>query len=282
VLRRIPHPLRLLTLWIFVSAVFPFASGQVAHAQSRSVDPRAINWQRLHTNITVEFTDNRLEDVMTFIRDYAGVDLEPMWQTERQSGLDKDAEITLSVKDVSVLALVERVLERTSDEFDQSTWQFSRTGALEMGPKSRLNRKAYLKVYDINDLIFEIPDFPEIPTLDLDTILSQSQQGGGGGGGSIFEEEDVSDREGLTREERIQRLEDLIVTSVEPEQWQRAAGDGATIQTYENNFLIRAPAYIHRKLIAPRFMRSTPTPPQPPDRRGSDGGQRTRRTPNTR
>lgn len=249
---------------LLLTAVAPSS----AHAQSiQRVDARALNWNRLHTEITVDFDDNRLEDVFAFIRDYSGADLEPLWIDEKRAGLDRDREVSLSVEKVATLTLIERVLEQVQDHFDPNAWQFSRSGALELGPKSRLNGKAYLKVYDVNDLLYEIPNFPDTPALDLDQILNQSQQGGGGGGGSIFQEEDVDEKEGPTREELIEQLEDLIVSNVEPEQWVRTAGDGASIRFYEGHFLIRAPSYIHRQIVEPRFMRVTPRQTEVPTAR---------------
>ncbi len=219
----------------------------------RPVDARALTWQRLMTRITVKFEGNSLEDVMRFISDFSGADLEPLWEDSRRSGLDRETEISIEVTDATVLSLLERVLEQVQDDFDANTWQFSRGGALEMGPKSRLNRKATLKVYDVNDLLYEIPNFPDVPALDLDQILNQSRQGGGGGGGSIFSTEDVDDSDALDKDELIQQLEDLITSSIETDQWASTGGDGATIRAYEGHLLIRAPDYIHRQIVGYPF-----------------------------
>ncbi|MEQ9616891.1 MAG: hypothetical protein RLN60_02530 [Phycisphaerales bacterium] len=244
-------------------ALTPVVAAQAAAprgAASRPVDARAITWHRLMTRITVAFDGNRLEDVMKFVSDFSGADLEPLWIDDRRAGLDPDAEIELDVSDVTVLTLLERVLEQVQDDFDPNTWQFSRAGAFEMGPKSRLNKKATLKVYDINDLLFEIPNYPEVPSLDLDQILNQSQQGGGGGGGSIFENEDVGDDDSLTKQELADNLQDLIEQSIEPDQWASAGGDGATITYHDGHFLIRAPDYIHRQIVGYPFALSEPAP----------------------
>jgi len=110
-----------------------------------------------------------------------------------------------------------------------------------------------------SDLLFEIPNFPDVPSLDLDQILNQSQQGGGGGG-SIFQNEDADEREGLSKDEFADRLEEIIITSVEPEQWAQAGGEGATVRYYDGHLLIKAPDYIHRQLVEYPFAHARRAP----------------------
>jgi len=218
----------------------------------RASDPRAATMQRMQRPITVELDETRLEDAIKFLKDFTGADLEPLWLDDKSTeGLDKDMLITLSVKEVRAIDFLERILEKTGDGFNESTWQITRSGALEFGPKARLNKHKELKVYDIQDLLFVIPDYAEVPELDLESVLQQGQGGGGGGGGqggSIFEDEEDAGQPGPSEQERADEILDLIITFVEPDQWQDNGGDGGTIRFYNGTFLINAPDYIHRQL----------------------------------
>lgn len=237
-----------------LTVLTPVAEAQNRRATASTAPTAAAQRARvgaaLSRNVTLELTESRLEDVVQFIRDFAGLEIDAFWADDTNpDGLDKDREITITVREVQVIDLLERVLEKASTEFEQATWQFNRDGSgIEIGPKSRLNARAYMKIYDVNDMLYQIPNFDNAPQLDLDQVLNQGQRGGGGGGGSIFEDEDDNEAQGLAAEELARQLQDIILENVEPEQWVDNGGSGATIRFYNGTFIVRAPEYIHRQL----------------------------------
>lgn len=219
-------------------------------AMAQAADPRYQTMERLAKPITVDFKDARLADVFEFLSTVSQVEIEPMWVNDQfTNGLDKDATVSVSAKSVPVLSVIERVLDKVQTDFDSNTWQFSETGAVEVGPKSRLNREKTLKIYDIHDLLFQVKEYAEVPQLDLDAAIQQGGQGGGGGGGgSIFQDNQDSNANLPSQEDQAQQIIDLITEFVEPEQWRDNGGDGGSITYYRGTLLIRAPDYIHRQL----------------------------------
>ena len=124
------------------------------------------------------------------------------------------------------------------------TWQFTDIGSIEFGPKSVLNRNQTVELYDIADLLFVVPRFDEAPEFDLSSAL-QSSQGGGGSSpftGTTQQQDDVS------TEDRIAKIVNLIETTIEPEEWAGAGGDGASVTSFGNALVITAPDYIHRQI----------------------------------
>lgn len=263
-------PLSLLLSAALLGAVS--GSALTAHAAGPTAtdnEARRVNAAKLSKPITIDLTDARLEDVVTFIRDFSGAEIEPVWEEGDDVGLDKDQRITISVKNIAVITLIERVLEKARSDFSTSTWQFSTSpgdGAIEIGPRSRLNRKAFLKLYDVQDLIFVIPDFANAPQLDLDQVLNQGGQGGGGGGGSVFGQDSQGAPVVPTEDELAQRITDIIVENVEPDQWDVSGGDGATIRLYQGHLMVRAPDYIHRQLSGYPFDLGRPGAKSRPER----------------
>ena len=212
-------------------------------------DPRYETMARLAKPITVDFKDARLGDVMEFLQTVSQVDIEPMWIDDQYTdGLDKDQSVSVAARNIAVLSVIERVLDKVQTDFDGNTWQLSDTGALEVGPKSRLNKEKRLQIYDIQDLLFQVNNYAEVPQLDLDAAIQQGGQGGGGGGGSIFEDNSNDTATQPSQEDQAKQLIDIIIEFVEPEQWRDNGGDGGTITYYRGTFLIRAPDYIHRQL----------------------------------
>jgi hypothetical protein len=225
-------------------------------ASAQGSDPRGSELRKLEKRVTIDLADARFEDVVIFIEQVGDIDLEPIWADESAGaagfdGLDKEALVTLKLRDGTLMTILERALEQTQTDFAENTWQFTSSGSIEIGPKSRLNERAFVKLYDVADLTFIVPDFPEVPELDLDTVLQQSsQRGGRGGGGGIFQDPDDISVDNILNDEAAQTMQlmDLITQSIEPEQWVSNGGDGASVTQFRQQFLVRAPDYIHRQI----------------------------------
>lgn len=242
-----------------IAALFAGAFGAPSLA-SPEPDPRQRTLDRLATRITAEFEDVAFENVVEFLETVGDIEIEPAWSDDNLGeGLDRDEPVSIAARELPILTILERVLVKTSIDFDENAWQLSPEGVVEIGPKSRLNRSAYLKVYDIRDMLFTVPSFGNVPELNLDSALQQGGQGGGGGG-SIFDQQDDDVEIGGDDREAAQELIDVIIEFVEPEQWQDNGGDGGTVRYWQGTLLVRAPAYMHRQLGGYDFWpRSLPT-----------------------
>jgi hypothetical protein len=233
--------------------------------------------------VTIEFEGNRLEDVLDFFEEVADIQSEAKWLNERSAtGLDKDFEINLAVENMSVVNTLERVLDRmVEEELDMPTWQLNNWGEVEVGPRSRLNARKYVKVYPVQDLLFQIPDFTDVPQLDIDDVLDQGGQGGGGGGGGgIFDNPDTDPGIGTPEREEAERLVRILQTFVEEDQWDANGGNGGTIRYFRGSLVIRGADYMHRALSGYDFpvpeeyrpfkrdkpKAETPSNPSPPSR----------------
>lgn len=216
--------------------------------------PEAETINRMMKRISVNFQDTTLESVMSFLQTVTSADLEVMWLGDNDSaGLTKDTMITVKADNLTALRVLELVLTRADvaagvvGEGTGSTWQMSDTGAMQVGPRERLNKFKRTEIYDISDLVLEIPNYDNAPELDLQQALQAGQRGGGGGGQSPFQ--DNGNKELTTRplSERTQEVLDLITTIVESEQWQSNGGDGGSIQIFQGKALVvKAPDYMHR------------------------------------
>ena len=231
-------------IFAFISAFVLFIlAGDNADGQSRRAeDPRMATAERMLKPITVSFADARLVDVIEFFSSVTGADIEALWIDESSlDGLDRDRRVTLSVRDVPALTAMERVLRGHVGGPGSATWQFAPTGEFQIGPKARLNDFATLKIYDIRDMLFRVGSFRDIPNLGLGQITQ-------GQGGSTQSDFDVEERDTGTAEDRAARIVDIITRSIEPEQWESAGGDGASVMFHSGSLLVRAPDYIHRRL----------------------------------
>lgn len=210
---------------------------------------------KMTKRLTVDFTEQRLEDVLGFVVQVTGVDAEIMWlEGGAGTGLEKDTQISLKVNNMSALSVLEKVLEKAQAgglSGGGNTWQLSENGTLQIGPRERLNTYKRIVLYSVADLLQELPDYEDAPEFDLQSVLQNSgQRGGGGGGQSPFRDnqgnQGATDRRTLAQ--RAEDLQRLITNIVERDQWQENGGTGASITYYQGSFLVNAPDYVHREL----------------------------------
>ncbi len=212
---------------------------------------------KLSKPITLDVEDQPIVDLFKFLSDVTGAEIEPFYINDDLSvdGIDPDTEVTIKVTEIPALVVLERLLQRaqrsegTGQEY---TWQFSEYDTIECGPKSELNRNQRVELYDVSDLLYLVPDFDNAPDFDLQSAVQAAGGGGGGGGQSPFSG-GSQDVEPVNLADRAQALEDLITTTVEPDQWAALGGDGGAITFYNRSFIITAPDYIHRQIAGYDF-----------------------------
>ena len=238
----------------------PAGSSQMAPAKTGRE-----NLTRLQKVISVDMKEMKLEDAIRHLTNESEASLDPMWKTGSEDGLDPEILITFTAKGLDTLSVLEKVLEKasgdaiTSDE--KATWQISSYGTVQIGPRKALNKSRRTEIYDVSDLLFEVPVYDDVPTIDLAQVLQSSgggQGGGGGGGGrSIFGQNGGQNGGGnqQRQEQRRQRRVDLVtelktlITSLaEKDQWEDNGGSGGTMTVYQGNLIVDAPDYMHRAI----------------------------------
>ena len=226
-----------------------------APAVPSSGNPARDNMVKMQKLVSFDFNESRLEDVIAYITKETGVNFEVLWGSGGE-GLDKEATITLSVKDMDALTALEKIFETLSSggfsSTDASTWQFTAYGAMQIGPKKLLNKYKRVEVYDVNDLLFEIPVYDDVPQIDLQALQGGGQGGSGRSpftGGQGNRNTQRGEQREQRRRTRISEIQNLITKTVEADQWALQGGEGGQIEIYEGHFVVLAPDYLHRALV---------------------------------
>ncbi len=202
--------------------------------------------------IPATFDDNRLQDVITFIAQVTNLNVDVDWDSLDQIGIDPDQDISLELREVPARVVLDRVLEKAqADPFSKAGWAVN-DGVLVIAADEALRRNTFIVIYDIRDLLFQIPDFDDAPRLDLDQVLNQGARGGGGSG-SIFEDSSNGEGsdyrgDGLTEEEMMDRILDIIQTNVDFEGWRDNGGSTGVVQELNGNLIITNTAKNHREI----------------------------------
>src|SRR5262245_11692233 len=151
--------------WAVAQPQPPARAAEVSSTAPAPGTARSETLAKLAKPVAVEFKEARLEDVMRFIADASGADVDVFWRGKSDVvGLDKDATITLKLDRGTVFDLLARVLARVDAAVGGgNSWQLSESGSLQVGPKERLNKYKQVRIYTIQDLIRELPTFDNAP-----------------------------------------------------------------------------------------------------------------------
>jgi len=224
---------------------------QQREAQADFVDKpanRRVLAQLEETNVPVDLQDNPLEDALAFIATNAEVDIDVDWNELDRIGIDRSTPVTIRLSSsVNAVTALDRVLAKASRDFDQADWAVI-DGLLTVSSETALLSETAVGIYDINDLLHTIPEYDDVPEIDLDQALQSGGGGGGGGGGgqSPFEDTDEDEEDEIPLEDRIDEIIEIIENNIEDD---RGFIEGLwTITPYRGLLIIRATPKAHRQI----------------------------------
>ena len=197
----------------------------------------------------LDLKENRFEDVVAFLQKVSNQNFDADWENLAAIGVEKDSLVTLRLPAVTLETALNKILGKLGKDFSKPGWAVSE-GVIIVSSEEALRKQKTLVIYSIDDLIFNIPNYPDIPQIDLNSVLQQSK---GGSGQSPFQ--NANQNRVLTpqqidqqRLDRIRKITDIIQSNVDPESWQAGGGD-ATIQELNSSLIIKNTPKNHREII---------------------------------
>ncbi len=208
---------------------------------TQAIKPRAA------LNMTLpdlNFTGVTLSDAIDFMRDVSGANIHVNWQALEGAGIGKDTLVNLRLRNVPLRKVLELTL-REAGSGDMLTFYVD-ADLIEVTTKELANSQMFTRVYPVDDLIMEVPDF-----VGPDFTLQGSSVGGAGTSGPPFTDASgQDDNQGKTRIERAQELIDIIQAIIEPDVWDVNGGQAA-IRFWNGSLIVTAPRSVHEALGGP-------------------------------
>ncbi len=191
-------------------------------------------------------TDNRLEDVLRFFQTLTNLDMDVDWESLGSIGVTKDSLVSLKLTNVPAETLLDRILRKVStDQFSTANW-WVENGVLTIASDEALRKNRSLVIYNIQDLLFDIPDYTDVPEIDLQSVL---QQGEGGGQSPFEENQNQNQNNRPTREERVRQIIDILQQNVDFEGWRDNGGETGTLQELNGSLIITNTPRNHREIV---------------------------------
>jgi len=195
----------------------------------------------------VDFRDNTMREVVSFIETISQLNMDVDWDSLEQISIDPETPISLSLSNVPLRTLLDRVVEKASASGfggDRADWAVI-DGILTIASDEQIRRNTTLQIYDLRDLVVEVPDFTEAPEIDLNSVL---QSGQGGGGQSPFQTNADNQRDRRPLDERLQDVIDIVIQNVDPEGWEDNGGTTGKIEQLNGLLIVTNTPKNHRAI----------------------------------
>ncbi len=186
--------------------------------------------------IPVQFKGVTLDKALAYIAQNTQVDVNPNWESLKSIGVEPTARVNLSlINDVSAKTALQRVLEQLkTDGSSRVDWAVS-DGIVSVASAETIKRQTSTLTYNITDLLLEVPDYKDVPELDLARVLARKADLDTRSG--PFAKATQRD-ERNERLDRIRRITDLIQRTVDPESWREIGGDTGSISELNGTLVI--------------------------------------------
>lgn len=193
-----------------------------------------------------KFDNVPLSSAIDYLRDVSGANIHVNWKNLEASGIGKDATINVRLRGVPLRKVLRLVLSEASSGNNTLAFYVDEN-VIEINTREVADQQMFTRVYPVEDLVVEVPDFLTPPTLNIQA--TPTGRGAGGGGSVISSGGAATGNRGnqTTREQRAQSLIDTIQSIVSPEVWNSNGGTSA-IRFFNGSLIVTAPRSVHEAL----------------------------------
>lgn len=238
-----------------------FAGPSSPEAMARTAPrPRDAAIALLNTFVeSVDWVETPFEEIIDWLRDKGEgqVNVILRWSALGVESVDVDSFVTLKLKNVTVGEVLVEVFGQLVDD-DELALRAS-GNSLKISTKTDFGRKLVLRVYNVTDIMFRVPNMGQAsPSIDLTQNTSSGGGGGGGqtvfgGGGGGSGQGSGADRGGEQAEQqletRLQIFATMIQQAIAPATWAvNGQGGLGTINTHSLVLIVTNTVEVHEQI----------------------------------
>jgi hypothetical protein len=214
-------------------------------ARAEERDNRAARQAMNKSLPEVKLENIPLNETIDFVRDISGANIHVNWRALEEVNVTRETPVSLRLQQVPLRKLLRIILDGASP--DGLLTFYTEDGVIEVTTKALADKKMITKVYTVEDLLMEIPNFDDPPDFQLGQTARISGGGGGGGGQSIISGSSDREEQRTTKDERGNELVALIMDTIRPDVW-RENGGTASIRYFRGQLIVTAPRSVHESL----------------------------------
>jgi Flp pilus assembly secretin CpaC/tetratricopeptide (TPR) repeat protein len=195
------------------------------------------------------FQGNSFAQVVDYLRETAGADVMVDWESLRQIGIEPTSKVNLALSEQPARVVLERVLASVTRDPSARPDYTINDGIVQVASAETIRRHTTTLVYNITDLLQAVPDFGDVPVMDLDKVLARTAAREASLA-PLDEERRV--RPELTRqrdrEQRVSKIVQLMQDTISPDSWRDNGGDVGSIQEHNGSLIITTTPRNHQQI----------------------------------
>jgi len=193
-------------------------------ALERDPDPGTL--RALETIVNLEFDTVSFSDAIDRLREQCRLNVDVNWAALETAGIEKDAEVTLDLRNVSCKTALQLILDQIGG--GETALEFVVVGnVVRVSTGEDLSRLTFARVYDVSD-------FAKGPIVSL-TLKEQSADG-------------PPESQTWTAPEGVTQLVDTLHRQIDPDSWQVYGGNAGVIQPVGSTLVITQSVGTQRRI----------------------------------
>ena len=234
----------------------------VAAERGGNTIDRAVQAQLDRQLPELKFDAVGFSDVIDFLRDVSGANLFVNWKSLEAAGIDRNTPVTASLRNIKFSKALQIILDSVGGGQTKLGYTVDE-GVITISTLDDLSKNVVARVYDIRDLIIDVPDFNDAPQFSLDASQNQGSQGGGGSGSgsggasqggvsnTLFAGSGTTGarQTGPTREELVESITKLIEDTVSTDTWKDNGGSVGALRELQGQLIVTQTPENHRQLV---------------------------------
>lgn len=237
------------------------ALAQAPQPDAAANTPQVSKPRRPHIFLTLarpvaamDFDEANFEDVVNWIRDMTGTNVVVNWNALATVGVERNTPVTLKIKDVTLSRALWLIMQ-TAGGADAKLAYSADPDMIYISTLEDLSAKMVVKVYDVQDLIMNIPTRANFEAVRNQQVVTSNGNNGVRvienvqSGVRFNDEGDASrndDQEADTTN-TMRQLMNVITGTIDPDSWDVNGGPGV-IRAFHGQIIVRNSPFVHQKL----------------------------------
>ena len=222
---------------------------------------RAIQAQLDRTLPELKFDAVGFSDVIDFLRDVSGSNIFVNWKSLEAAGIDRNTPVTASLHNVKFAKALNVILDSVGGGQTKLGYTIDE-GVITISTADDLAKNVVVRVYDIRDLIINVPDFNNAPQFSLEAAQNSGGSQGGGGGQQGVTQGGATNQlfsggaggtqqqnAGPTREELVESITKLVEDTVATDTWKDNGGSVGALRELQGQLIVTQTPENHRQLV---------------------------------
>jgi type II secretory pathway component GspD/PulD (secretin) len=231
----------------------------VSQERGERAEDRAVVAQLERSLPELAFDGVGFSDVVDFLRDVSSANIFVNWKALEAAGIDRNAAVTARLRNVKFSKALRIILDSVGSDTAKLGYTVDE-GVITISTAEDLSGNTLTRVYDIRDLILQVPDFTEAPNFSLQSTSTRGggAQGGGGGGGAgggggLFgnssQDSDTEEKGLKSRDELVEEITKLIQETVDPDSWRDNGGSVGAVRELSGQLIVTQTPENQRQLV---------------------------------